>query len=279
VFGILGVLANKNQVAIEEVVRSGTGLAFIAYPDAVADLDGWVSPLLSFMFFFMLVLLALSSVAATWEPTVAAIIDEFPFLHKYRPFIMIGSCVFAFLCGLSCCFQSGIFMFDMMDMRTSNSIVIMGLVELIVLWCYGLNRFFDNIEEMKVWMPTSLKWFWKACWGIITPGIILAVIVNNYIDPMVDHFLDYTYPDNIQVLGWFMELSPVVFVFIVSIGIVIYNYLQGGPIAFLRAGPLMSPSAEWGPREDRPRDIKTEVDNLAFYMDIPISSDVPKTTL
>lgn len=37
IFGILGNLAhNLNITNIDEVVRSGTGLAFISYPDAIA---------------------------------------------------------------------------------------------------------------------------------------------------------------------------------------------------------------------------------------------------
>lgn len=37
IFGILGNLAhNLNVTNIDEVIRSGTGLAFISYPDAIA---------------------------------------------------------------------------------------------------------------------------------------------------------------------------------------------------------------------------------------------------
>lgn len=40
IFAILGNLAHNLQVDdIREVVRSGTGLAFISYPDAIAKFD------------------------------------------------------------------------------------------------------------------------------------------------------------------------------------------------------------------------------------------------
>lgn len=40
IFGILGNLAhNLNVSNIDEVVRSGTGLAFISYPDAIAKFN------------------------------------------------------------------------------------------------------------------------------------------------------------------------------------------------------------------------------------------------
>ena len=39
VFGILGSLAHNLGVPLEEVIRSGSGLAFISYPDAIAKFD------------------------------------------------------------------------------------------------------------------------------------------------------------------------------------------------------------------------------------------------
>lgn len=39
IFGILGNLADNLNVEVDEVVRSGTGLAFISYPDAIAKFE------------------------------------------------------------------------------------------------------------------------------------------------------------------------------------------------------------------------------------------------
>ena len=57
-FGTVGFIADKKGVDIDKVVDAGPGLAFIVYPEAVSAMT--VSPLFSFMFFFMLVLLAIS---------------------------------------------------------------------------------------------------------------------------------------------------------------------------------------------------------------------------
>ena len=58
VFGTVGFIADKKGMEIDKVVDAGPGLAFIVYPEAVSAMA--VSPLFSFMFFFMLVLLAIS---------------------------------------------------------------------------------------------------------------------------------------------------------------------------------------------------------------------------
>ena len=89
VFGTLGMLAHNNGVAVEEVITAGEGLTFQVlrnsrihpicilrcgqvnqcvqvnpciqvYPEAITQMP--VAPLFSFLFFFMLCLLAMSSI-------------------------------------------------------------------------------------------------------------------------------------------------------------------------------------------------------------------------
>ena len=52
-------MAFNNCVPVSEVVKSGPGLAFIAYPEALSLLPA--APFFSILFFIMLVLLGLDS--------------------------------------------------------------------------------------------------------------------------------------------------------------------------------------------------------------------------
>ena len=69
-------------------------------------------PLFSFLFFFMLVLLATSSVAGSWEVLVGSINDQWPHLAKKRYLTMPATCLVGFLAGLPMCFDSGFFLFQ-----------------------------------------------------------------------------------------------------------------------------------------------------------------------
>ncbi len=182
VFGVVGFLAKAKEVSVDQVInKAGPGLAFIVYPEAVSVMD--VAPLFSFLFFFMLILLAISSVCGSWEAFVASILDEFPHWRAHRVKIMIITCFVAFLAGLPICFDSGFLLFQLMDDRSSNAILLMAFVELITIsWFYGTNRFFSNIDEMKIRIPMVLKGYWKICWFAITPIAIGAVTILSWID-------------------------------------------------------------------------------------------------
>ena len=250
VFGTLGTLAYNNNVPIETVITEGAGLTFQAYPEAIASMP--VAPLFSFLFFFMLCLLAMSSIVGTWEPTVAAVLDELPRLRKYRSLVYIISCVIAFLGGVSCCFPSGIFMFNLLNDHTANTVLYVALLEIILVsWFYGVDRFLGNVDEMNIWMPVILRYFWKVCWVLITPVICLTITAIGFSTRKKDQNEGYIYPPFAQALGWLIELSPIALIALVAFWSIFSNLMKKKDIAFLRSGPMMSPSAKWGPREDR----------------------------
>lgn len=116
VFSFLGHMAFKNCVSVDQVVASGPGLAFIAYPEAISLLPA--APFFSFLFFIMLLLLGLDSQFAMVDVSfyngldicskktentelyvqvvIAGIVDEYPEWSRRghnRLYIVIAACV------------------------------------------------------------------------------------------------------------------------------------------------------------------------------------------
>jgi solute carrier family 6 amino acid transporter-like protein 5/7/9/14 len=249
VFGVVGFIAFKKQMLVENVIDAGPGLAFIVYPEAVTAMD--ISPLFSFLFFFMLILLAISSVCGSWEALIASVMDEFPQLRKRRVLVMVISCLLAFLAGFPICFKSGFFLFQLMDDRSSNAILLMAFMELIIIsWFYGIDRFMEHVEEMGMKLFPFMKIYWKACWIVITPILIATVTVMSWGDKQKDHYLDYVYPDGVQFLGWIIELLAISIVVIVGIYTTIKKWRNGNEVTFLKPGIMMTPKKSWGKRGD-----------------------------
>ena len=263
VFGVVGYIAVQKNVLIEDVIDAGAGLAFIVYPEAVSIMA--VSPLFSFLFFFMLILLAISSVCGSWEALVASFMDEYPQFREHRIKVMIGSTFIAFLAGVAICFDSGFLLFQMMDNRCSNAILLMAFVELVsVSWFYGIDSFLSHIRDMKMWMPEIMAKFWTVCWVFITPLIIAAVTLLAWINHVDDEFLGYKFPSSIQGLGWILEITPVGIVFIFSALVVFRKWRNGEDVAFFKIGPMLTPEAKWGPRPDHGMPELSGKDNDAY---------------
>lgn len=59
IFSILGFLAKQLGVHIDQVASAGSGLAFVAYPAAIAFMP--LAPLWAILFFVMLIMLGVDS--------------------------------------------------------------------------------------------------------------------------------------------------------------------------------------------------------------------------
>ena len=271
VFGVVGFIAFKKDAPVSEVVEAGPGLAFMVYPEAVSAMAA--APFFSFMFFFMLCLLAISSVCGSWEPLIASIMDEFPSLRKKRVIVMIASCLIAFIAGFPICFQSGVLLFQLMDSRTANSVVLMSFIQLVCIsWFYGLDRFFEHIEDMGMKLPGFLKTYWKVCWTIITPFMIAFVTIYAWAYKEGDKYLGYEYPPAVQFLGWCFELLALATLVVFGIIQIVKKCRRGESVAFLKPGPMMLPKTTWGPRPDSGLVPPTPVvaqDNPTFQIDEP----------
>ena len=263
VFGVVGFIATTKGLAIDDVIKAGPGLAFVVYPEAVAVMD--VAPLFSFMFFFMLILLAISSVCGSWEAFVASLMDEFPKLRNQRIKVMVISCFVAFLAGIPICFDSGFLLFQLMDDRSSNAILLMAFVELITIsWFYGTDRFYGNIMEMKMWIPSFMAVYWKTCWFLITPIFIGFITIFSWVQKAGDQFLGYEYPPAVQAMGWGLELVSISIVVVVAVITIIQNVRNGEDVSYLKPGPMMTPKSSWGPRSDRDIEPTDGNDNTAY---------------
>ncbi|KAM3859087.1 sodium- and chloride-dependent GABA transporter 2-like [Diretmus argenteus] len=172
VFSILGFMAHELELPVEDIVASGPGLAFIAYPKAVSLLPG--SSFWAVLFFLMILFLGLDSQFVCVESMATAITDMFPRVLRKpgrREILVLVIAVVCFLLGLPFVSEGGLVLFQLIDTYgpSGTSLLFIACFETTAIaWVYGANRFYDNIEDMIGYKPFPVL---KYCWLFVTPLI------------------------------------------------------------------------------------------------------------
>uniref|UniRef100_A0A8C5HM01 Transporter n=1 Tax=Gouania willdenowi TaxID=441366 RepID=A0A8C5HM01_GOUWI len=209
IFSALGFMAYEQNIDISKVAESGPGLAFIAYPRAVAMMP--FPQIWAIFFFIMIILLGLDSEFVGLEALVTAVSDMNPaFFHvgHRRKLLLLAISVFSFLIGLVMVTEGGLYIFQVFDYYACSGMTLLLfaiLQSVCVGWVYGADRFYDNIEDMIGYRPLPLI---KYCLKYITPIICIATFLFSLIKYTPLKFNNVMeYPWWGYALGWWFTLS------------------------------------------------------------------------
>lgn len=245
IFSVLGHQAHKLNVDIKDVAQGGQGLAFIAYPEALSQLPAaWVW---SILFFAMLFFLGLDSEFALLETALTALYDGYPKLRNHKVKITFFACLSCFLLGLPCASNSGQYVLDLMDTYGAGfAVTFVGIWELIgLMWIYG----FKNVcKDIKLMLGSEPSWFWKICWGFISPLFLIVIFlaaVITWTEPKYNGVV--TYPEWAHIVGWVLVGLSAVQIPLWAV-IQTFYYLCKG-----RIGQVVKPTRKWGPGDPQVR--------------------------
>uniref|UniRef100_UPI0037E8B4B8 sodium-dependent neutral amino acid transporter B(0)AT2-like isoform X1 n=1 Tax=Semicossyphus pulcher TaxID=241346 RepID=UPI0037E8B4B8 len=179
------VPGNLTECDLEKEMQTGvegTGLAFIAFTEAMSLLPG--SPFWSALFFLMLLNLGLSTMFGTMEGILAPLADRFKTLANNKTKLTVFSCIIGFLLGLLFTQRCGnyfVMMFD--DYSATLPLIIVVVFETFsVSWLYGADRFLDDIEVMLGWRPSVIyKYLWKYICLLAMLGLLGATTIRMFI--------------------------------------------------------------------------------------------------
>ncbi|XP_048400834.2 sodium- and chloride-dependent neutral and basic amino acid transporter B(0+)-like [Stegostoma tigrinum] len=245
IFSILGHMAHVQDKPVSEVAQSGFGLAFIAYPEALAQLP-W-APLWSILFFFMLLTLGLDSQFASVETITTSLEDQFPaLLQSKRHYLSSVTCFLLFLFGLVCVTQAGIYWVNLIDHFCAGwALLTIGGLEFIgISWIYGANRFIKDIE-MMIGERSWLFWlWWRICWFFISPCLLAVILTWSLATFVPPTYGPVEYPGWAIALGWCMIIFCIMWVPIVAVVRVVQA--EGSTLG-QRITAACTSTPDWGP--------------------------------
>ncbi|KAF1381405.1 hypothetical protein PFLUV_G00153600 [Perca fluviatilis] len=168
-------LTHCNLQTFLDQSASGTGLAFIVFTEAVIEMPG--SQIWAILFFVMLFSLGLSSMFGNIEGVLTPI-NDLKLVPKWIPKELVTAiiCLVAFLTALIFTLGSGNYWVEVFNSYVGSvPLLIIAFFEITgVIYVHGMKNFSEDIYFMTGNRPNI---FWKACWMVISPLMLLVVLI------------------------------------------------------------------------------------------------------
>uniref|UniRef100_A0A3Q1IHC7 Transporter n=1 Tax=Anabas testudineus TaxID=64144 RepID=A0A3Q1IHC7_ANATE len=202
IFSVLGFMAEEQGVDIASVAQSGPGLAFIAYPRAVAMMP--IPQLWAVCFFLMIIMLGLDTQFVSLEALMTSVSDLYPHLirrgHR-RELLLLFVCVVCFLVGLVMVTPGGLYVFQIYDHFSCSgaSLLLLSIFQSLAIgWVYGMNlcsflSSFSFLSHLLIFprLSSATFVFSLVCWSPLSLG-------KGLVSPVWA-----------TTLGWLLTLSSV----------------------------------------------------------------------
>lgn len=207
IFSVIGFMAHTLKKDVSEVVSSGPGIGFVAYPEGIAQMPG--ASVWAVLFFFMLFTIGLGSQFVFTATIMAALMDSFSKLRAYKGLVLLVVCLVSYLIGLSCVTQGGIYVLNIFDSQSAGlSLIFVVIFEaLVVSWGYGADKFCDNIYSMIGKKPNL---YFRVCWKYVTPAVGMLILLGSITQWKRLSYDGYVYPDWAQAVAWLLALCSFV---------------------------------------------------------------------
>uniref|UniRef100_A0A8B9K0U1 Transporter n=1 Tax=Astyanax mexicanus TaxID=7994 RepID=A0A8B9K0U1_ASTMX len=204
VFSVLGFMAHEHGKPIAEVAESGPGLAFIAYPQAVAMIP--LPQVWAVCFFVMVMLLCLDTEFVALETIVTSVMDIFPRVlrrPRHRGLFLLAVCLFCFMIQLIMTTEGGMYWFQLFDYYACSGACVLFLSvfqTLAIGWIFGAERLCDIIKDMTGSYPNFI---FRVLYLYFPNPLYLKPLTYNR---------EYLYPGWAHGLGWILALSSILMV-------------------------------------------------------------------
>jgi len=210
VFSVLGYMATAQGVGVADVVTSGPGLAFVAFPQALSLMP--FAAFFSVLFFLTLLSLGIDSAFSLVEAVNATFLDTSKKLATKK--VAFYVCFVSFVLGIIFTTGAGLYFLDLIDHFITNfGLVIVGIFEAIAIgWIFGaekLRTYINSVSDWKVgkWWNYAIKYF--------VPAVLIIMVVAQFINETKENYGGY--PGWAIAVGWLTVIIPIVIGIVLAI--------------------------------------------------------------
>jgi NSS family neurotransmitter:Na+ symporter len=195
VFSTLGYLAHCTGAGVEEVIKGGPGLAFVVYPTIIRLLP-FGARVFGFLFFLLLLTLAVDSAFSLVEAVVAGKMDKWG-LDRRKGNLLV--CSVAFLLGLFFTTEAGLHWLDIVDHFVTNfGLVAVGLSQCAcIAYIFGAERLRGYINKNS---DFGVGRWWTVFLKVLVPVILLVLLLRMFAERIKVPYGDY--PQWALSFGW-----------------------------------------------------------------------------
>lgn len=177
VFSTLGYFAHATGVGVQDVARSGPGLAFCTYPATIMLLPFGAS-IFGVIFFLMLLTLGIDSAFSLVEAAVAGLQDKWK-ISRIRVNSLV--CIVAFVIGIFFTTQGGLHWLDIADRYLSDfGLAVVGLIMCFVVgYVFKAKTLREHVNQVS---EVKLGRWWDYFIRILTPYVLIILIAWTLIE-------------------------------------------------------------------------------------------------
>jgi len=191
IFTTLGYMALKFYQPVGDIAGSGgPGLAFIAFPQAIATLPGGPigQAIFGVMFFITLLTLGIDSAFSLVEAVITGLNDRVKIKRELIAFIV---CAVGAIGGILFSTNAGLYWLDIIDhWMNSFGLVVVGFLETIIFaWFY--RKLKHTRSEINEYSSINIGKWWEICLGVITPIALGVIIFLNFINELKQPYSGY----------------------------------------------------------------------------------------
>ncbi len=171
VFGTIGYMAQANEVAFEDAITAGPGLAFVVYPEAINQLPAG-NRIFGALFFLVLIIAGISSAISLTEAFTCSICDKFKLERKKTVSVL---CVLGMGGSIIFTTHAGLYILDIVDhFVNSYALILGGILECILVgWLMKASKMRKHIFAVsgrKVWP------LWDVAICLVTPVMLMLIL-------------------------------------------------------------------------------------------------------